>query len=218
MSFDFAVILQYLPRLFSGLVWTLGMSIAAYAIAITLGLAIALLYGLKSRPLCIVLRIYIEFMRGIPILVVLFLLYYAGPTFGLRLDATLVGIAGLGLYGAAYFAEVFRSGLENIRPGELEAARMLGMNRLQIIRRIEVPQMFSAVMPSLINQLIMLVKESAVLSVITVPELTSVTTKVVTESFRVTEPFLVMAAMYWLLIEALARGGRAIERRLRRYF
>lgn len=217
MSFDFAIIWQSLPRLMSGLAWTIGMSIAAGAIAFALGLTIALLYGLRSRLLRLLLRLYIDFMRGIPILVVLFLLYYAGPSFGLRLDATAVGLIGLGCYGAAYFAEVFRSGLEHIPVGEIEAARMLGLSRMQIAWRIELPQMFAIVTPSLINQMIMLIKESAVLSVITVPELTTMTTKVVNETFRVTEPFLTMAVLYWFLIESLSRIGQFIERRLRRY-
>ncbi len=217
MRFDFELIASFLPRLIEGLFWTLGMSAGATVIAALLGLLIAVLDRLQNPALRLILRAHIELMRSIPILVVLFLIYYAGPSFGLRLEAPVVGVLGLGLYGSAYFAEVFRSGLDNIRPGQVEAAKMLGLNPLQIIRRIEIPQATATVMPSLVNQTIMVLKESAVLSVITVPELTSVTTKVVTESFRVTEPFLAMAVLYWLVIETLSQFGRLFERRLRRH-
>jgi polar amino acid transport system permease protein len=217
VRFDFELVISFLPRLLEGLLWTLGMSAGATIIAAALGLGIALLYRLKSPVLRALLRVHIELMRGMPILVVLFLLYYAGPSFGLRLEAPVVGVLGLGLYGSAYFAEVFRSGLDNIPRGQIEASRMLGLSPLQIIARIEIPQAIATVMPSLVNQTIMVLKESAVLSVITVPELTSVTTKVVTESFRVTEPFLAMAVLYWMVIETLSRVGRRFERRLRRH-
>lgn len=214
---DLEVIGKYLPRLASGLWWTLSVTAAASVISIAIGLIVAMLHATRWRAISVLLRTYVEFMRGMPILVLLFLLYYAGPSFGLRLDAVTVGVVGLGIYGGAYFAEVFRSGLVNVNPGQIEAARMLGLSRSQILRRVELPQMFATVLPSVINQMIMLVKESAVLSVITVPELTSETTRIVTESFRVTEPFLAMALAYWLLIETIARVGRAAERRIRRY-
>lgn len=217
MRFDFELVISFLPRLLEGLLWTLGMTAGATIIAAALGLGIALLYRLKTPVLRALLRVHIELMRGMPILVVLFLLYYAGPSFGLRLEAAVVGVLGLGLYGSAYFAEVFRSGLDNIPQGQIEASKMLGLSPLQIITRIEIPQAIATVMPSLVNQTIMVLKESAVLSVITVPELTSVTTKVVTESFRVTEPFLAMALLYWMVIETLSRVGRRFERRLRRH-
>jgi polar amino acid transport system permease protein len=160
-------------------------------------------------------RAYVEVMRGTPILVILFLLYYGGPFFGLVLDAEPVGVLGLGFYGAAYFAEIFRAGFESIPKGQIEAARMVGLTPRQIVYRIQLPQMLGLIVPPSVNQIIILIKESAVLSIITVAELTKNATQMANETFAVVEPFLAVAVLYWVLIEAIARSGRWIEGRVR---
>lgn len=203
----------YTPLLLSGLWATIRICFLATLVALPLGLGVALLLRSPARTLQALARLYVEVMRGTPILVVLFLLYYGGPSIGLVLDAEPVGILGLGLYGAGYFAEIFRAGLQSIAHGQREAARMLGISTLQILTRIELPQMRRLVTPPLINQVIVLIKESAALSIITVPELTKIGAQIANETFAVIEPYLAVALLYWLLIELIALAGHWLERK-----
>lgn len=214
MALDLDMLSHYAPLLLSGLWTTATVCAVAALIAVAGGLALAL--GLLSRlaPLRWAARAYVEVMRGTPILVILFLLYYGGPSIGLLLDPVPAGIIGLGAYSAGFFAEIFRAGFQSIPEGQMEAARMLGMSRSHIVRRIQIPQMLALIVPPSTNQLILLIKESALLSIITVAELTKNATQMANETFAVVEPYLGVALLYWLLIEAVARGGALVERRV----
>ena len=209
------VMANYGPLLLAALATTLRICFIATAIAMLLGFAMALALRSRSRPLAWLARIYVEIMRGTPILVVLFLLYYGGPTIGLTLDAEPVGILGLSLYGAGYFAEIFRAGLQSIPVGQVEAARMLGISPRHIVAGIQAPQMLRLVVPPSINQVIVLIKESAALSIITVPEITKVGAQIANETFAVVAPYLIVALLYWLVVEAVATVGFRVERLVR---
>ena len=205
---------HYGHQILSGLAYTVLTSACATVLAIVLGFVIAVLGGLPSRVVRAVCRAYIEFMRGTPILIQLFLLYYVGPSVGIRLDALTAGILGLAANGGAYFAEIFRAGFESIPRGQIEAARILRLSEMQIIRRIKVPQMLVLILPASINQVIILIKESSILSILTVPELTKVTIMIVNESFSILPPYITLALLFWLLIELVSRLGRSLERRI----
>lgn len=213
---NLAVLDGYWPVILAGLGTTAYICALAVALGLTLGLGIELLRQ-SVRPARGLCRVYVEFFRGSPILIQLFLLYYAGPGFGLVLEAGTAGVVGLGLYGAAYFAEIFRAGFESIPRGQIEAAQSLGLSPLRMLTRIRLPQMAALVMPAVVNQIIILVKDSAVLSIITVPELTKETSKIVNETFAIAEPLLILALLYWLLVEAVSRTGGALEARLTRH-
>lgn len=210
-----AFIETYGPLLLLGLWATLRICFFATLLAVPLGLGVALLLRSTNAGLRGLARAYVEVMRGTPILVVLFLLYYGGPSIGLVLEAEPVGILGLGIYGAGYFAEIFRAGFQSIAQGQVEAARMLGIPRVRILSRIELPQMLRLVVPPAINQIIVLIKESAALSIITVPELTKIGAQIANETFAVIEPYLAVALLYWLLIEAIAALGHWLERKVK---
>ncbi|MEX0607545.1 MAG: amino acid ABC transporter permease [Halofilum sp. (in: g-proteobacteria)] len=207
--------IQYGPLLLDGLLTTAYICGLAAVIGIALGLAVAIASSVPFAPVRWLCRLYIEVMRGTPILILLFLIYYGGPSVGIRLSAEVVGIFGLGIYIGGYFAEIFRSGFESIPPGQIEAARISGLTSAQIIARIKLPQMLGLIVPPGINQLIILVKESALLSIISVAELTKNATQIVNETYVVVEPYLAIAILYWILIEGLSQFGRAIERRIR---
>lgn len=214
VGIDLQMYAEYGPLLLSGLGTTAYICAAASVIGIGVGLVTALLSAAPVAPVRWMCRVYIETMRGTPILILLFIIYYGGPSAGLTLPAETVGIAGMGAYGGGYFAEIFRAGFQSIPRGQIEAARMLGLSPGQIIARIKLPQMLVLIIPPLVNQLIILVKESALLSIITVPELTKNTTQMVNETYAVLEPYIAVAFLYWLLIEGISRLGRAIERRV----
>ena len=209
------LLVQYAPLMLSGLATTAWICALAAVLGISVGLVLTILGGTGLRPLSWIVRLYIEIMRGLPILILLFVLYYGGPSIGLRLNAETVGVVGLGFYGAAYFAEIFRSGFQSISKGQIEAARMAGLTGAQIIRYIKLPQMLMLITPPMVNQIIILIKESAVLSIITVAELTKNTTQFVNETYAVLEPYLAAALLYWLLVEGVAQLGRLVERRVR---
>ena len=213
MSFDIDILFRYGPLLLSGLWTTVYVCALASLLAVAAGLAVALLHSLPFHPAKLLCRAYIEVMRGTPILILLFILYYGGPSIGLTLDAEPVGIIGLGFYGGGYFAEIFRAGFLSIPPGQIEAARMLGIPRGMIVARIQIPQMLTLIIPPSTNQVIILVKESALLSIITVAELTKNTTQMVNETFAVIEPYVAVALLYWLIIEGIALVGGFLERR-----
>jgi polar amino acid transport system permease protein len=193
---------------------TLTLTAAGLVVAALVALPLAL--GLRSQSWLIAVpaRLYVELMRGAPLVILLFLAYYGGPSFGIVLDAETAGIAGLGLYGAGYFAEIYRAGLNAVPRGEIEAAAVLGLSRGQIFLHVRIPRAARLVLPPAIGQAINLLKESAVLSVITVPELTKVAGEVSNLTFSAIAPYLTAALLYWIAVEALARAGDAAERHL----
>jgi polar amino acid transport system permease protein len=212
MSFE--VLWRYAPALIGGfgvtiLCWSMGA-----AIGLALGFAIALLYRLRAPPLRWPLRAYIEIIRGTPFLVQLFLLYSGGPFIGLRLEATTAGVVGLGVYSSAYFAEAFRAGFSAVPAGQIEAATSVGMGAFDILWRVSLPMMLVATVPSIVNLLIILSKETVVLSIITVPELMYQMQTMAAETFTAFDAIFAMALFYWLLVEAVSRLGARLERRV----
>ncbi|HLX00526.1 MAG TPA: amino acid ABC transporter permease [Trinickia sp.] len=215
-QFDPTVITHNLPAIGAGLATTLGTWIAGVAIGMLLGFAIALLQLFGGRWVRGALRVYIEVLRGTPFLVQLFLLYYGGPSFGITLEPLTAGVLGLGLYGSAYFAEAFRSGFNAVPPGHLEAAACLGLTRWQAVLRIQLPQMLVLIVPALANLAIVLSKETAVLSIVTVPELTFVLTGIGSATFAFVETLLALCLCYLALVELASRAGLWAEARLAR--
>ena len=216
MTFDPALILAYAPRLLAGLGWTASICLAALVIAAPLGFVLALLRR-WHRALDGCVGAYVSAFRGTPLLIQLFLAYYGGPQLGLVLSAGQAGLAGLALYGGAYYAEIFRAGLQAVPQGQVEAARALGLSWTQALRQVQVPQLLALALPPATGQAIVLLKESAVLSVITVPELTFQTTRMVTETLAVAEPYLALALLYWLAAAFLAEAGRRAEAAVTRH-
>ena len=212
MSLD--VLLRYLPALAGGfavtvLCWSLGS-----LIGLGLGFTLALLRRLPFPPLRWVSRAYVEILRGTPFLMQLFLLYAGGPFVGLKLSATAAGIIGLGLYSSAYFAEIFRAGFAAVPHGQIEAAASVGMRPSDILFRIMLPSALVATIPSIINMLVILSKETVVLSIITVPELMYQMQTMAAETFTAFDAIFAMAVFYWLLVEAVSRVGRWLEVKL----
>jgi len=195
-----------------GALVTVLVSTAAMLIAVTLGLALALvrLHSPRGR---LAATVYIELFRGTPVLLQLYVLYY-GLAPVLRLDAFGAAIIGLGLNYAAYEAEIHRAALSSVPPGQMEAALSLGMRRRLALRRIIIPQALRVALPGIANDFIALLKDSSLVSVITVVELTKrmAITAVDTRSWLV--PGLACAALYFALSYPLARLARRWERQL----
>jgi polar amino acid transport system permease protein len=211
---DLSLYLRYGPSLASGFAVTLLCWFAGAALGMALGFAVAVLRRLPVPPLRWLLRAYVEVVRGTPFLIQLFVLYDGGPAIGLRLDATTAGIVALGIYGSAYFAEIFRAGFAAVPHGQVEAAQSLGFAPFSVVRRVQVPVMLVAIVPALVNMLIILSKETVILSIITVPELMYQMETMAAETFASFETILAMALLYWIMVEFVAWLGRAAERRV----
>jgi polar amino acid transport system permease protein len=217
MIFDPKVITDHLGDIGSGFLVTLGTWSSGVVLGIALGMLIAVAQVFGNNLVRAPLRMFIELIRSTPFLVQLFLVYYGGPSFGLSLDPIPAGILGLGVYGSVYFAEIFRSGFESVARGQLEAADCLGITRLQCIWRIQVPQMLVIILPALVNMITVLCKETAVLSIITIPELTMVLTGIGSETFAFVETLLMLCIGYLILVEACSRLGMLLETRVGRF-
>lgn len=211
---DYDVILKYGPALLSGFGVTILCWIAGSAGGMALGFIIACIYQWSGNIIRRLLQVYIEVIRGSPFMIQLFILYYGGPHFGVVLNPVPAGILALIVYGSPYFAEIFRAGFLSVPHGQIEAARTQGFGEFTIIRRIVLPQMLVAITPSLTNFVIILAKETAILSVVTVPELLYQVQTMAAETFTYVEPFLVLSACYWLLVELTSWAGRVVEKRV----
>jgi polar amino acid transport system permease protein len=205
---------HYAPSLISGF----GVTVLCWSVGSALGLAIGFVIALASEvrfaPLRWLLRIYIEIFRGTPFLMQLFILYNGGPFIGLKLAATTAGILGLGLYSSAYFAEIFRGGFASVPRGQVEAAMSVGMTPLATLLRVRFPSALVAAVPPIVNTLIVMSKETVVLSIITVPELMYQVQTMAAETFTAFDAIFAMVVFYWLLVEVVSRIGRRLERRV----
>ena len=214
MNFSFDTILHNLPYLLGAAKWTILISLAGMAISIVLGVFICAARISKNNLLSRGAAVYISFFRGVPLLVQLLMFFYMLPHIGLDLPAILAAILSVGLCSAAYTAEILRGALQTIPAGQTEAAHALGMPPLSLWRRILVPQALRLGMPSLINELILLVKVSSLASVVGIGELTRVAQNITGQTYRPLEIYLAAAALYFVINFAIAQLGRLAERRL----
>jgi polar amino acid transport system permease protein len=217
VTFDLSLLAQYAPQLLKGLELTVVVWLAGSLFAVVLGFALGCALLSKHRAVTFAVRGYVEFFRGTPLLVQLFVAYYGGPSIGITLNAFTVGVLGLGFYGAAYFAEIFRAGFASVPAGEIDAARSFGIPLWSRIRRVILPQMLVLSVPPGITLLIILLKDTAVLSIVTLPEITFQVTGITIATFAFVEPFAALAALYWGLTELVSFLGRRAEYRLGRY-
>ncbi|MBL8681378.1 MAG: ABC transporter permease subunit [Myxococcales bacterium] len=194
---------------------TVRVSIGAMLLAITLGMLLALSRQYGPRPIGVLCTSYVELFRGTPVLLQLYLLYF-GLSRVVQLSPMTAAIVGLGLNYAAYEAEVYRAGLQAVPKGQMEAAIALGMTRGLALRRIIVPQAFRLALPGVTNDFIALLKDSSLVSVITVVELTKQMTITAVDVRSWLLPGLACAAMYFAMSYPLSRLSRRLEERLAR--
>lgn len=200
MIFDFMPnVVEFTPILLEGAVITVQVTLSALVLSSVLGFGLALMRVSRFRLLSIIAKGAVNLTRGIPILVILFYVYFVLPELGIQLSAFQAGTIGLGVAYSAYMAEVFRSGIEAVDPGQIEAAQSIGMKRGMIMRRVIAPQAFKISLPPYGNNLIMLLKDSSQTSTITVAELTLQTKLIAASSFQNLTVFSMGAVGYLIL-------------------
>ncbi len=206
---------KYLPPLLlQGAPMTLIISILGMAVAVVLGLILALMYLYSPRPLAWVARAYVELFRGTPLLIQLYLIFYGLPNIGIRLSPLTAAVVGLGMNYAAYEAENYRAGIQSIPRGQMEAALSLGMSRVQALRHIIVPQAMRLVIPPVTNDFIALFKDSSIVSVITMVELTKVYGQLASTYYDYIGVGILTAAIYFLMGLPFVRLARWAENRM----
>ncbi len=209
---------SYLPALLlQGAPMTLLISVLGMALAIVFGLMLALVNLYAPQPFAWLARAYVELFRGTPLLIQLYLIFYGLPSLpygGIRLSPIVAGVVGLGLNYAAYEAENYRAGIQAIPRGQMEAALSLGMTRWQSLRHVIVPQAMRLVIPPVTNDFIALFKDSSIVSVITMVELTKVYGQLAATYYDYIGAGILTAAIYFLMGLPFVRLARWAERRL----
>lgn len=205
---------SFLPLLLGAALKTLEISAVAMALAIGLGLLMALARVFAPRAVAWPVVGFIELIRGTPLLIQLFIIFYGLPTVGIRLSPFWAAVIGLGINYAAYEAENYRAGIQSIPKGQLDAALALGLSRMQTIRKIVLPQAVRLVIPPVTNDFIALLKDSSLVSVITMVELTKMYGQLASTYYDYIGLGLLTAAIYFVLGLPIARLSRALEARL----
>ena len=214
MRFDWELVQHSIPLLGTGLLMTLKICALAIVFGTILGGLLGLASLSRSAPARLAVRAYVDFIRGTPLLIQIFLVYFALPVIGVNLPEFWAGVIALSLNAAGFIAEIVRAGVGSIEAGQSEAARSIGMRHWQVLYYILLPQSLRAVVPPTTNELITLVKGSALLSVISVYELTRAGQAIIAVHFAPLEIFLLISIFYYATISALAWLSRWIERRL----
>jgi len=205
-----------LPLLLDGLAVTAAICVLAVALALAGAVAIVAVRRAGPRWLALAAACFVALMRGLPIVVLVFLLYFGLPAaLGLgRVSAFWVGVGALALNGAAFMSEVLRGAIARLPAGQGDAARALGLLPWQVWRRVLVPQLLPVALPALAGEIGFIVKASPVLSLITVVDLTRRAQQVTMQTFDPLAPLLAAALLYFLLIGAVALASRWLEQRL----
>lgn len=203
---------------------TLLLALCGLFFACILGLIFGLLSVVKNRACNVVSIIFVDAIRGVPMIVLAFYIYLGIPALvnnalgfnGFTLTALQAGTVCLALNCGAYMAEIIRAGIESVDKGQMEAARSLGLPYWRAMVRVVLPQAIRTMIPSIINQFIITLKDTSILSVIGFPELVNTAKNVVANSFRVFEVWSIVALMYLIVITALSVLAKKVERRLNR--
>ncbi|MHB8843964.1 MAG: ABC transporter substrate-binding protein/permease [Nitrospirota bacterium] len=210
-----ASLASFIPLLLKGAWTTVYLSVLSMALAMGLGLVLAITRLSGPAPARMAATAYVEVYRGTPLLVQLFILYYGLPNIGITLSPLAAAVIGLGMNYAAYEAEVYRGGIEAVPQGQMEAALSLGMQRSLALRRIVLPQAFRISLPAVTNDFIALFKDSSIVSVIAMVELTKTYGILAATTLRYFELGLVVAVLYFGMSYPLSIMARRLERKLK---
>lgn len=209
MNFDF--LMKYYKFFISGTSYTLFLSIVTVVFGLMLGIILALMKLSKQKILQYIANCYIEVIRGTPLLIQLYLVYY-----GIKgMPMLLAGVLALTINSGAYIAEIIRAGIYAVEKGQMEAAKSLGLSTTDSYVNVILPQALKNILPALGNEFIVLIKESAIVSVIGIHDLMYNTDTVRGITFIAFEPLIVAAVIYFALTYTLSKGVNKFERRMR---
>lgn len=212
MKFDLTYTLDALPRLLDGSLVTLKLALLGFTFSVVLATIVTVARTVsKSQIFGAIIAVYISFIRGTPILVQIFLVYYVLPIIGLNIGPITAGIVALTLNSAAFIIEILRGGLASVSKGQFEAARSLGLSGFALWVKVILPQTFMASIPPLVNEFTQLLKATALLSTITVVELMRVSQQIYSNNYHPIEVLTGAFVMYFLMCFAVSRGASWVE-------
>ena len=213
-TLNFTLIWRHFDKLWGGLLLSLELAVLSIAIGVVIGLVLAVAYGAGGRMVRLLIGAYVELIRNVPLILLVYLVFYGLPTaIDLAYDAGTSFVVTLSLYAGAYLVEVFRSGLAAVPAGLVDAGKAIGLTPWQRLVHVRLPTMLRITLPALSNTFVSLFKDTSVASVIAVPELTYGAQWINTNTFRIVEVYLVVTAMYLVTGYAILIGLRAVERR-----
>lgn len=214
---NFSFLSKYYMFFLNGAKFTIILAFFTVLFGVVLGLLLALMRISKSKVLNLIASAYVEFIRGTPLMVQIFIIYYALPDLiGFNLPEMVSAILALSINSGAYVAEVIRAGIQAVDKGQMEASRSLGMPYGMAMRYIIIPQAIKNILPALGNEFITVIKESSVVSVIGIKELMYNADTVRGNTFRAFEPLIIAALMYFVMTFTLSKLMGKFERRLKK--
>ena len=213
---DGEVIMSYLPLYGEAALLTVKLGVIGIVFAIIVGLFCSIIQYYKVPVVRRIVSVYIEISRNTPQLVQLFFIFYGLPRLGIPTDAETCGIAGLAFLGGSYMAEAFRSGLESVDKIQTESAYSLGMNRLQTMRYVILPQAMSVSIPAFVANVIFLLKETSVFSAISLMDLMFTAKDLMGMDHNTVECLFLLVSFYLLILLPISIVGTVVERRMRR--
>lgn len=208
--------IEFMPLLLKGVVVTIQVTVGALLLSIVLGFVWAMMGRSRFRAMRVVSRTLINVIRGIPIIVQLFYVYFVLPELGVSLDALAAGIVGLGVAYSVYQAENFRAGFESVDPALVEAAESLGLSEAKVLQRLLLPLAVRTALPPFGNTSIMLLKDSSIASTITVAELTRAGQLLAVSTFQNMTVYTLIALLYLAMSLPLTLAVHQLERRMKR--
>lgn len=215
---DLDLMVKSAPFLLKGAGYTVELSLGGMIFGLSLGFVVALMRLSKRSSLRGMARVYVSFIRGTPLLVQLFVIYYGLAQFGLRLDPIPSALIGLSLNVAGYTGEILRAAIASIDKGQWEAARALGLSWGQTMRLVILPQAARVALPPLGNSFIALVKDTSLAATIQVPELFRQAQLITARTFQIFTMYLTAAILYWIISTALAWFQHRMEKRYSKQF
>ncbi|HYW04989.1 MAG TPA: ectoine/hydroxyectoine ABC transporter permease subunit EhuD [Gammaproteobacteria bacterium] len=216
LSSNWAFAASIVPILLHGLVVTVEATVLGFLLALTLGLLLALLRTVPLKIIAWPVAFVIEFVRDTPLLVQLYFLYFVLPDFGITMPAFLTGTIALGVQYSAYTSEVYRAGLEAVPRGQWEAARALNLTTLRTYRDVIVPQAIPRIVPAMANYLISIMKDTPILSAVTVMEMLNVAKIIGDRTFRYMIPLTIVGILFLIFTLLSSMAVRYLESRLPR--
>ncbi|MBZ9796279.1 amino acid ABC transporter permease [Mesorhizobium sp. ES1-4] len=215
-ALNFNLIWRHFDKLWGGLLLSLELAVISIAVGVVIGLVLAVWYVSAGRVVRAVIAAYVEFIRNVPLILLVYLVFYGLPTVvDLAYSAPTSFVLTLSVYSGAYLVEVFRSGLDAVPRGQLDAGKAIGLTPWQRLLHVRLPAMLRITLPALSNTFISLFKDTSIASVISVPELTFGAQWINFNTFRIVEVYLVTTAMYLVTGYIMLFGLRLVERRFR---
>lgn len=217
LNLNYDLIVESIPLLLKGAAVTVEIT----ALSVGMGLLIGMIFGIarlcNNKFIRCLAAVYVDFIRGTPLLVQIFLVYFAlPPVLGMRIDPFIAAVAACSINSGAYVAEIFRSGIQSIDPGQMEAARALGLSWGKTMRFVILPQAFKRILPPLGNEFITMLKDSSLVSVIGFEELTRTGQLIISRTYAAFEIWIVVAIIYLVMTLAISRFVAYMEKRFNR--